>query len=328
MKFRTVGLIVTLALGLLAAALLAEAQQAAKVAKIGILTLGAGPGSPLLGAFLQELREGGWVEGQNLIIEHRYAEGRAERLPALADELVGLQVDVIFAAAAPSIRAAKQATTTIPIVFQTLGDAVAMGFVDNLVRPGGNITGVTGFAPELGGKWLDQLRKVVPDNTHVAVLTNPGNPNTPSIVREIERAARALGVQLHIVERRDPITFEHAFATMTSAQVGALIVPPDPLFYRERRQIVGLAATHRLPAIYGIGRFVDIGGLMFYGTSLPDHWRRAAVYVDKILRGANPGDLPIERPTKFDLIVNLKTAKQLGITIPPMVLYQATKVIR
>ena len=326
MRLRTIGLIRILVLGLLVVVPLpTDAQQAAKVKKIGVIATEPGP---LTKPFKQTLRELGWREGQNLAIEWRFTEGEAERFPAMAAELVRLQVDVIFAASAPAIRAVKQATTTIPIVFSTLADAVAMGFVTNLARPGGNLTGVTGFAPELGGKWLELLQQVVPGVTRVAVLTNPGNPNTPSVMREIEHAAQTLAVQLHTVEIRDPRALEPAFATMNSEHIGALIVSPDPLTHRHRQRVVELAATHRLPAIYGVGRFMEVGGLMFYGTTLRDNWLRAAVYVDKILRGAKPGDLPIERPQKFDLVINLKTAKQLGLTIPPEILLQATKVIK
>jgi putative tryptophan/tyrosine transport system substrate-binding protein len=270
----------------------------------------------------------GWVEGQNLTIEYRFAQGQYERLPALAAELVRLQVSVIAAFSAPAIRAAKQATTTIPIVFETLSDAVAMEFVPNLARPGGNITGVTGFAPELGGKWLELLREVVPGVSHIAVLTNPTNPNTPSIVSATESAARALGVRLSIVEVHDSSELDNAFATMTSESIAALIVPPESIFFQQRRRIADLASMSRLPTISGMEPFVEAGGLLSYGTTLMDNWRRAAVYVDRILRGATPRDLPVERPTAFELVINLKTAKALGLTIPPTLLFRADKVIQ
>jgi putative ABC transport system substrate-binding protein len=278
--------------------------------------------------FRERLRELGYVEGQNLLVEFRYAEGKSERLPAQAAELVRLRVDVIAAFGAPAILTAKQATTTIPIVFETLADAVAMGFVTNLVRPGGNITGVTGFVSELGGKWLELLREVVPEAKRVALLTNPANPNIPSIVSATESAARALGVQLSVVEVRHSSELDRAFTTSTRAPIAAVIVSPDPLFNAQRQQIAALAFKHRLPTISGMEPFAAAGGLMFYGTTLVDNWRRAAVYVDKILKGVNPADLPVERPVKFEFIINLKAAKQIGLTIPPNVLARADKVIR
>jgi putative ABC transport system substrate-binding protein len=270
----------------------------------------------------------GWVEGQNLTIEYRFAKGQYEQLPALAAELVRLQVHVIAAFSAPAIRAAQQATTTIPVVFQTLSDAVAMEFVPNLARPGGNITGVTGFAPELGGKWIELLRELIPGVSHIAMLTNPTNPNTPSIVSATESAARTLGVRLSIREVHDSSGLDHAFATMTSESPAALIVPPEPIFLQQRHRIVDLASTRRLPTISGMQPFVEAGGLLSYGTSLVDNWRRAAVYVDRILRGATLGDLPVERPTTFELPINLKAAKALGLTIPTALLFQADKVIQ
>jgi putative ABC transport system substrate-binding protein len=324
-------LIVVLALGLCITPCFTVAQQTLTSATIGVLTFGtlASPElSPQADAFRQELRTRGWVEGQNLIIEYRQAEGQAERLPALAAELVRLRVDVIVAFSAPAIRAAKQATTTIPIVFETLADAVVMGFVSNLARPGGNITGVTGFAPELGGKWLDLLRQVVPGVRHVALLSNPANPNTPSIVQEMESAVQASGVDLHVVEVRGPSGLEDAFVALRDRQAAALIIPPDPFFVRQTRRIAELATAARLPTISGMQPIVEAGGLISYGTTLVDNWRRAAVYVDRILRGATPGDLPVERPTTFELLINLQTAKTLGLTIPPTLLFQADKVIQ
>ena len=286
------------------------------------------PGSTRIDAFWRELRERGWVEGQNLTMESRNAEGRAERLPALADELVTLGVDLIFATGAPAVQAAKQATTTIPIVFETLSDAVAMGFVSNLARPGGNITGVTGFASDLGGKWLDLARKVMPGIRHIALLTNPTNPNRTSILQATIPPAEAMGVELHILEIRNASELENAFAELRGKQVAAVIIPPDALLGRHRRRIAELASAASLPTISGFHLFVEAGCLMSYGTTLSDSYRRAAVYVDKIFRGAAPGDLLVERPINFELMINLKTAKQIGVTIPPLVLFQANKVIQ
>jgi len=324
-------LIVILALGLFITAFATEAQPPLTRATIGVLS-NATPGSPglaaLIDVFRQELRERGWAEGQNLTIEYRYAEAKAERLPALAAELVGLQVDVIVAFSAPAIHAAKQATTTVPIVFETLGDAVVMGFVSNLARPGGNITGVTGFSPELGGKWLELVQQVIPGIHHVAFLINPANPATPSTVQATASAAQALGVELHVVEVHDPSELDAAFVAMRGRQVAALIIPPDSLFLRQGRHIAALASAAQLPTISGMQPIVEEGGLISYGTTLVDNWRRAAVYVDRILRGAMPGDLSVERPTTFELLINLKTAKTLGLTIPPTLLFQADKVIQ
>jgi ABC-type uncharacterized transport system substrate-binding protein len=327
MTRRRIGLLVPLALGLLVAAL-AVAQQPSTRATIGVLSPGFPEPEASDDAFRHELHARGWVEGQNLTIEYRFAQGQYERLPALAAELVRLQVNVIAAFSAPAIRAATQATTAIPIVFETLADAVAMEFVPNLVRPGGNITGVTGFAPELGGKWLELLREVVPGASHIAALTNPTNPNTPSIVSATESAARALGVRLSIVEVQDASALDHTFATMASKSIAALIVPPEPLFSQQRRRIADLASTSRLPTISGMEPLTEAGGLLSYGPTLVDTWRRAAVYVDRILRGATPRDLPVERPTTFKLVINLKTAEALGLTIPPTLLFQADEIIR
>ncbi|HXV78876.1 MAG TPA: ABC transporter substrate-binding protein, partial [Candidatus Binatia bacterium] len=303
---------------------LAEAQPPGTFARVGALITGARSTTLAnTAAFREQLRELGYIEGQNLLVEFRYADGKREQLPAQADELVGLRVAVIAAFGAPAILAAKKATTSIPIVFETLADAVVMGFVPNLARPGGNITGVTGFASELGGKWLELLREVVPEAKRVALLTNPANPNMPSIVSTTESAARALGVQLAVVEVRRPSELDRAFTTLTSASADAVVIAPDPFFNEQRQRIVGLASKYRLPTISGTESIVQAGGLMFYGTTTADNWRRTANYVDKILKGANPADLPVERPVKFEFIINLKAAKQIGITIPPNVLARA-----
>ena len=327
MKLSFVACIVAVACGILTAPLAAEAQQPGRVPRIGVLRSAPGPDASTE-AFRQGLRALGWVEDQNIIIESRDAALRYERLPDLAAELVRLKVDVIFAGSAAAIQAAMRATTTIPIVMESLGDPVAAGFVASLARPGGNITGLSGFAPELSGKQLELLKEVVPNVARVAMLANPANPHTPSIVREAGMAARALGVQLSILEVRDPNEFESVFAAMTRAHTDALLVLPDPVLSGQPGRIVELAAKSRLPAIYAELSWAPAGGLMVYGVSLADMNRRAATYVDKILKGAKPGDLPVERPVKFELVINLKTAKALGLTIPPSILFQADKVLQ
>ena len=319
----------TLAGGLLAAPLVAEAQQAAKIARIGYL--GRKANSHLHAAFLQGLRDLGYVEGRNVVIEVRDAEGRNERLPALAAELVALKVDVIVAVATPAALAAKQATKTIPVVFTALADPVTSGLVTSLARPGGNITGVSFLAPEQVGKRLERLKEAVPGVSRVAVLWQPGDvPETTAknLLKEAEVAARALGVRVQFVEARGPADFDRAFSDVTRARAGALTVLTSPMFVTERRRLVDLAARNRLPAVYGLREFVDAGGLMSYGSNTADVYRRAATYVDKILKGAKPADLPVEQPTKFELVINLKTAKALGLTIPPSLLQRADEVIQ
>lgn len=327
MRLRTIGLILIFALVLLIGPLSVVAQQSSKKVTVGLFSTGDPKNTARHDAFIQELRTRGWVEGHSLIIESRFAQGQHERLPTMAAELVRLRVNVIATFGSGAILAAKSATTTIPIVFETLSDAVAMGFVTNLVHPGGNITGVTGFASELGGKWLQLLREVVPGANPIGLVTNATNPNTPKIVSITADAARSLDVRLSVVEAH-PTPLESAFATLAQMSADALIVPPDPLFAAQRKRITALALKHRLPTISGIQPVVSAGGLMSYGTSLEDNWRRAAVYVDRILRGAKPSDLPVERPTTFELVINLKTAKALGITMPSSILYRANKVIR
>jgi putative ABC transport system substrate-binding protein len=307
----------------------ALAQQAGKPARVGVLISGApSTTSKTTQAFRDRLGELGYVEGQNFILEFRYASGKSDRLSAQVGELVGLRVDVIVAFGAPAIMAAKNSTTTIPIVFETLADAVAMGFVPNLSRPGGNITGITGFASELPGKLLELLRQVVPNAQRIALLVNPANPNTPEIVSATESTARDLGLRLSVVAARDVSALDRAFTTLTDESARAVIVAPDGFFNAQRQRIAALASKNRLATISSMESIVLAGGLMFYGTTLLDNWRRVAVYVDKILKGAKPGDLPIERPVKFEFIVNLKAANQIGLTIPPNVLARADRVIR
>jgi putative tryptophan/tyrosine transport system substrate-binding protein len=330
MTHRIIGLLVTLALPLLVAPLTAEAQQPTKVFRIGMLSGGSPPSgpSPTAEAFRQALRELGWVEGKNIVFESRFAEGNLDRLPALAADLVRLNVELIVASGASATRAAQHATSTIPIVMTGTGNPVRDGFVVSLAQPGGNITGVSNFATDLSPKRLEVLMEAIPGGARVAVLTDPANPYTPAMVSEMERAARALGVQLHILEVTDPSALEPAFAALTHERVDALMVLPAGRFTAHSRRIVGLVAHSQLPAIYPVRGFVEAGGLMSYGPSLAEAVQRAARYVDKILKGAKAGDLPVEQPMTFELVINLKTARALGLTIPPSLLLQATDVIR
>ena len=318
------------AVGFLIAPLAADAQQAAKVARIG--WLGDNPaGNPhLRQAFLQGLHDLGYVEGRNLVIEYRNAEGKFERSPALAAELVALKVDVIVAPGTPAALAAKQATRTLPIVLIAVGDPVTSGLVTSLARPGGNVTGSSTLDPDLVGKCLEQLQQAVPGVSRVAVLWEPGGlgkRTEQDMLKAAEVAARVLGVRLQFVEARGPADFDRAFSDMTRARAGALTVLASTRLFNERRRLVDLAAQNRLPAVYIAREFVDAGGLMAYAANRADMFRRAAIYVDKILKGAKPGDLPVEQPTKFELIINLKAAKALGLTIPPSVLLRADDVI-
>jgi putative ABC transport system substrate-binding protein len=320
-----------LAGGLLAAPLAAEAQQAAKIARIGYLGTNPAAIPHLQEAFRQGLRDLGYVEGRNLVIEYRSAEGKLERLPALAAELVALKVDVIVAASTAAALAAKHATRTLPIVFTAVGDPVTSGLVTSLARPGGNVTGSSFFASELVGKYLEHLKQAVPGVSRVAFLWQPGavgERTEKDMLKGAEVAARALGVRLQVVEARGPEDFDRAFSDMTRARAGALTVLGSSMFFGERRRLVDLAAKNRLPAVYQWREFVDAGGLMSYGPNVADLYRRAATYVDKILKGAKPGDLPVEQPTKFELVINLKTAKALGLTIPPSLLQRADEVIQ
>jgi putative ABC transport system substrate-binding protein len=320
-----------LALSILAAPLAAEAQQAAKIARIGFLTLNMASAPHLLEAFRQGLRDLGYVEGRDLVIEYRDAEGKPERLSALAAQLVALKVDVIFAPGTPHTLAAKQATTTVPIVFAGVSDPVTDGVVTSVARPGGNVTGLSFLAtPELVGKRLELLKQAVPGVTRVAILRQPGGQGERTetdMVKAAEVAARALGVGLQFVEARGPTDFGRAFSDMTRARAGALTGMAGSMFLNERRRLVDLAAKNRLPAVYSTRDFVDAGGLMSYGPNIADSFRRAATYVDKILKGAKPADLPVEQPTKFELVINLKTAKALGLRIPPSLLQRSDQVI-
>jgi putative ABC transport system substrate-binding protein len=308
----------------------AGAQQTGKVPRIGILATSRTSGPHMLEAFRQGLRELGWVEGRTVMIEFRSADGQIERLPALAAELVALPVDVILLAGPIQAHAAKQATRTIPIVFATVGDPVGSGLVASLARPGGNLTGLSSITPELVGKRLEFLKQALPSVKRVGVLWTPGGVaerTQQEMMNQTRAAARALGMQLHVVEAQGPADFTRAFSDMTRARVGALTVLPHVMYIVERRRLVELAAQNRLPTMYPLREFVDAGGLMSYGADDADLFRRAATYVDKILKGAKPDDLPVQQATKFQLIINTKTARALGLTILSSVLTRADQVI-
>ena len=288
-------------------------------------------GRVALDAFRQGLRERGWVEGQNIVIEYRGADGKIERFPALAAELVGLRPDVIVAVPTPAGRAAQRATSTIPVVVAVMGDPVGDGLVASLARPGGNITGLTFLGPELVGKRLEQIKDVLPNASRVAALWHPGafsEATTREMLKATETAARSLGLKVQMVDVRGADQFERAFAAMTSQRAEAVIVFPSTMLFAERRRIVDLATKHRLPSFYNGREFVELGGLIADGASISDLLRRSAIYVDRLLKGAKPADLPVEQPTKFELVVNLKSAKALGLTIPSSVLLQADHVIQ
>ena len=306
----------------------AQAQQPAKIPRLGVLTGGsASSDSTRIQAFLQGLRELGWVEGQNIVIEYRHAEGKLDRFKKLAAELMTSRVDIIIAQAPAAVRAAKGASSTIPIVMAHGGDPVAQGFVASLARPGGNVTGLSNFSAELSGKRLELLKEAFPNVSRVAVIWNPDAPGPVLSFTELEIAANALKVPLQSLQVRGPKDFERAFQAARE-QAGSLVVIQDVVSVTHLKRIVELAAMHRLPAIYMGKEWAEAGGLMSYGVSQPDLHRRAAVYVDKILKGAKPADLPVEQPTKFEFIINLKTAKQIGLTIPPNVLARADRVIK
>jgi len=318
----------TLGTVVLALSFPAEAQQTPKIPRLGVLRASSPSAVPSRqDAFRQGLRKLGYVEDQNILIEYRYAEGKLDRLPDLAAELVRLKVDVIFAQSTAAVQAAKKATTTVPIV-SVSSDPVGDGLVTSLARPGGNITGLANLTSELAGKRLGLLKEVVSQVSRVAILWHPDNPSSALRMRETEAPARSLGIKLQPVAVREPNDFELAFSTMKKERAGALVPLRSALINEQLKRIVELAAKNRLPTMYDDREFAEAGGLMSYGTVLADLDRRAAIYVDKILKGAKPGDLPVEQPTKFELVINLKTAKQIGVTIPQSVLYQADKVIK
>ena len=307
----------------------AHAQQPKKVPRIGYLSnTSPSADSARYEAFRQGLRELGYVAGKNVVIEYRYTEGKSDRLPALAAELVRLRVDVIVTGGGATTRAAKEATTTIPIVFAQDGDPVASGFVASLARPGGNITGLSSFAPELNGKRLELLKEIVPKLSRVAVLGTSTVPGHARFLKETEPAAGALRLQLQFLDVRAPKDIETAFRAASKGRADGLLVLSGPVLTSHRTQVLDLAVESRLPAIYNFPEWVEAGGVMSYGVNLTDLFQRAATYVDKILKGAKPADIPVEQPTKFEFIINLKAAKQIGLTIPPNVLVRADRVIR
>jgi ABC-type uncharacterized transport system substrate-binding protein len=330
MRLQTIGFVVRLALALLAAPLATEAQQPAQIYRIGYLGPGSGSTLPAaLDAFRQQLRQLGYVEGQNLGIEYRWAADRDDQLPSLAADLVRRKVDVIVVEGhTPAIQAAKQATGTIPIVMGVSGDPVKTGLVESLARPGGNVTGLSLLTPELAPKRLELLKEAVPTLARVAVLWNAANPVKVLDWHETQAAASALGLQLQSLEVRGPPDFDGAFDAATRDRADALVVLPDGLINSHRKQILDFAMASRLPGMYPYREFVDAGGLMSYAPSYVDLFRRAAVYVDRILQGTKPADLPVEQPTKFELVLNMKTAQALRITFPPTLLILADEVIR
>ena len=328
MRVKTIGLIATLALGILTTPPLVQAQQPAKVPRIGLLSPFSPSGtSPWHQAFRQGLRDLGWVEGKNISIEYRYAEGRNDRLPDLAADLVRLKVDIIVASVSTDALAAQKATRAIPIVMASAGDPVSSGLVESLARPGGNITGLSQMAAELAGKRLELLKEMVPKLSRVAVLWNPQGRSSTQSWNELQLPARQLGVQLQSLPVRSPNDFAKAFEDATRARAGALAIMPDPVFVTNLKRIADLAAKHRLASIFHLREFADAGGLVTYGIDRSDMFRRAATFVDKILKGAKPADLPVEQPTRFELVINMKTAKALGLTLPPSLLLRADQVI-
>ncbi len=310
--------------------LLSGCEKPAKAPRIGFLAVGSREGRAfLINGFLQGLREHGYVEGQNILIEYRFSEGRNDRLPDLAAELVNLKVKLILASGSPASFAAKDATPTIPIVMVSLAaDPIETGLINSLSRLGGNITGMAEMASELGAKRLELLKQIVPRLSRVAVFWNPPNPAYGPVLKALEAAAPAMRVELQRLEVRVPEDFESALQTATRQRTDALFVPGDPLVTNRPKMLADLALKYRLPTITDFRELTEAGGLLSFGPDLVDSYRRAATHVDKILKGANPADLPMEQPTKFDLFVNLKTARDLGLTIPQSVLLKATKVIQ
>ena len=326
---KTFPLLLALLFALLAAPIPSEGQPAGRVARIGFLS-GSSPGmhAPILEAFRQGMRDHGYVEGQAFTIEPRYAEGRPARLPDLAAELVHLPVDLLTTIGGPAALAAKQATATIPVVTFAAGDPVGTGLVASLARPGGNVTGVTDQATELSAKRLQLLKEAVPRLSRVAVLWNSGDQAMTLRYRQVEGAAQTLGVTVHPLPVREADDFDGAFAAMARHRPDGLLLVTDSVTSLNRKRVLDFAAANRLPAMYEFSNFVNDGGLMSYGPSVPEMARRAAYFVDRIFRGAKPGDLPVEQPTRFYLVVNLKTAKALGLKIPPSILIRAEQVIQ
>ena len=326
-RLRTTALWAGILLGLLVRPLAADAQQSGNLYRIGFLQYPS-PQANNVEAFRQGLHALGYIEGRNIAIEQRYADGVHDRLSSLAAELVRRKVEVIVVDGTASAMATKAATATTPIVFALAADPVGSGLVASLARPGGNLTGLSNLAADLSGKQLQLLKEAVPDASEVAVLFNPVNPATASMLNGAHAAARALAIQLQVIEVRMPNELRNAFSAMVRRRAGAVLTLADPLFSSERVQLLKLAAENRLPVMIYERESVEAGGLMSYGPNYPDIYRRAAAYVDKILKGAKPADLPIEQPTRFELVINLKTAKALGLTIPQSILIRADEVIR
>jgi putative ABC transport system substrate-binding protein len=312
---------------LLASSVVAHAQPVGKLPRVGYLFYGSPRPSREIDAFRQGLRELGYIEGQSIAVEYRFASGQVERYPELAAELVRLKVDVIVAPATPQALAAKQATSSIPIVFVLVADAVGAGLITNFARPGGNITGLTSSSAELGGKRLELLKQMVPKASRVAVLYNPTDRSNVLVLKQLQESAPTLGLILQPLEVREPREFEGAFVAMSRERAHAMFGTPGALTFEHGKVLVDLAAKHRIPTMWGHRSFVDAGGLMSYAVNLYDQNRQAAVFVDKILKGTKPGDLPVEQPTKFELVINLRPAKALGLTIPPLLLALADQVI-
>jgi putative ABC transport system substrate-binding protein len=328
-RVRRIGLVVVLTINLLVP-LAAETQPAQPAGKARIGFLSGNPPSDTekaIDAFHAKLRNLGYGDGQSVVVEYRYADGKYDRLQQLAADLVRLKVDVIFAYGTPASRAAKQATATIPIVFGVVSDPLAAGLVTSLTRPGGNVTGITPNNPELSAKRVSLLKEAVPKAARVSVLANPDFAATTAMLAETRRGAHALGIEPQIFEAREPAQLARAFAAMTKANTNGVIVLTDPMFFAQRSAIVDLARSHRIPAIYHLRDFVEMGGLISYGAEYPDMFQQSAVLVDKILKGAKPADLPVEQPWRYSLAINLKTAKALGLTIPQTLLLRADQVI-
>jgi len=314
---------------LLAAPLGTQAQETGKVNRIGYLSYSSSAANAhFIDAFRKGLRELGWIERQNVMIDSRFAEGRSDRLSDLAAELVRIKVDIIVATSTPALAAAKNATATVPIVAINVGDPVALGFIASLARPGGNITGLSySVGADVFGKELELLKEALPNIGRVAVLSNPANPTHVLAIPNVKVAAQALGLELQVVEGRDPNQFDGDFAAMTKERVRALLVLPDGMFYQHQTRLADLALKNRLPSMHGFRESVEAGGLMSYGPDSLDNYRRAVTFVDKIFKGAVPADLPLEQPTQYELVINLKTAKALGLTIPITLLARADEVI-
>jgi putative ABC transport system substrate-binding protein len=311
--------------------LAAGAQQpSSTVRRIGFLSPGVARTMAVRGlveAFRQGLKEYGWVEGQNISVEYRFAEGKEEALPGIAAALVQSRLDVIVADGTAAIQAAKNVTQTVPIVMAVSNDPVGTGLVASLNRPGGNITGLSILTGELVSKWLQLLTEIVPGLARVAVLSNPLNPSSAPLLEQTKAAAQSLGVEIHVAEVQGPDRFESAFAAIKAARAGALIVLPDGMLYSQHPRIVTFSAASHLPALFGQKEVVEAGGLIAYGPNIPASFRRSAAYVDKILQGAKPADLPVEQPTIFELVVNLETARAIGLTVPASILLRADEVI-